>query len=291
MTEVMKARVYPVNSIHGSIGAILVDSGKLSLKDGEQILQYQKEENLRFGEAAIKLGILTESDLQFALARQFDYPYLVKGESSVSENLVAAYQPFSPQVESLRALRSQLMLRCFTGDSKRKSLAVVSPERGEGRSYIAANLAVVFSQLGARTLLIDADMRNPSQDKLFNLQNRTGLSSILAGRGNEDAIQRVPSFLDLSVLTSGPIPPNPQELIGRPLFSNFLEELESEYDVILIDTPPCSEFAEALTMAVRAGAAMMVARKDHSRIALMQDQIENLMQSGAQVIGTTLNFF
>lgn len=287
----MKSVARPVKPMGRSIGAILVDSGKLTLKEAEHILQFQEEENLRFGDAAVKLGILTENDLQFALAWQFEYPYLVKGEGGVSEELVAAYEPFSPQVESLRSLRSQLMLRFFTGEEKRKSLAILSPERGEGRSYIAANLAVVFSQLGAHTLLIDADMRNPKQDKLFNLHNRAGLSSVLAKRETANAVQRVPNLLDLSVLTSGPTPPNPQELIGRPLYSKFLEELEAEYDVILIDTPPCSEFAEAQTMAARAGSALMIARKNYSKVDLMQDQIENLMQSGVHVVGTMLNAF
>lgn len=276
-------------NVNRSIGAILVDSGKISLSDAEQILQMQKQENLRFGDAAIKLGLITPDDFQFALAKQFDYPYLLKGESVISEELIAAYQPFCAQVESLRALRSQLMLRCFTGDDKRKSLAIVSPERGEGRSFIASNLAVVFSQLGAHTLLIDADMRNPRQDKIFNLQNRIGLSSVLAERAGLEAIQRVTDLQDLSVLTSGAIPPNPQELIGRPIFARFLRELENEFEVILIDTPPCAEFADAHTMAVRSGAALVLARKNHTKSTLMQDQVELLQNAGVQVVGSMFN--
>ena len=139
-----------------SIGAILVDSGKLTIEAAERILRLQKEQGLLFGDAALQLGLLTNEDIQFALARQYDYPYLLKGDGEVSSELVAAFQPFSPQVEALRALRSQLMLRWFTGQQERRALAIVSPARGEGRSYLAANLAVVFSQLGEHTLLIDA---------------------------------------------------------------------------------------------------------------------------------------
>ena len=291
MNDALKNIIAPPKSRERSIGAILVDSGKLTIDNAELILQLQKDENLRFGDAAIKAGILTQDDLQFALARQFDYPYVIKGESAIGEDLIAAYQPFSPKVEALRTLRSQLMLRFFTGEGKNKSLAIVSPQRGEGRSYIAANLAVVFSQLGERTLLIDADMRNPSQDKLFNLENRIGLSSMLAGRGSVESVRRIPSLLDLSVLTSGPIPPNPQELIGRPIFSKLLEELETKFDVILIDTPPCSEYAEAQTAAARAGAAVMIARRNHTRVQLLREQAEIFMQSGTQLVGTLLNDF
>ena len=248
MNDILETSKYVTKSKNRSIGEMLIDSGKLTLDAAEQIMQLQSKENLRFGDAAIKLGFLNQNDLQLVLASQFDYTYLIKGQSTISEDLIAAYQPFSKQVELLRALRSQLMLRCFTGDDNRRSLTIVSPERSEGRSYIAANLAVVFSQLGARTLLIDADMRNPCQDKLFNLQNRIGLSTVLAERAGMDAVQRVTDLQDLSVLTSGATPPNPQELIGRPVFSKFLQELEAVFDVILIDTPASAEFADANTI-------------------------------------------
>ncbi|TMH13144.1 MAG: chain length determinant protein tyrosine kinase EpsG, partial [Betaproteobacteria bacterium] len=167
-----------------SIGAILMDSGVLSPEDAERILLFQKEHGLRFGEAAIRLGLLSEADIQFALSRQFSYAYLrtMGDKKPLSDELVAAYQPFSPRVEQLRAIRSQLMLRWFDKAEQRQVMTVVGTEPGEGRSYLAANLAVVFSQLGERTLLIDADMRRPRQHELFLLQNKVGLSTVLSGR-------------------------------------------------------------------------------------------------------------
>ncbi len=134
------------------IGAILVDEGKLRIQDAERILYAQKEKGLRFGEAAIALGLVTESDIQRALSLQHDYPYLLPNESKVSRKLGAAYEPFGKQGEALRALRSQLLLRWFSGESERRTLAVVSPDRGDGRSVLCANLAIVFSQLGESTL-------------------------------------------------------------------------------------------------------------------------------------------
>ena len=274
-----------------SIGAILIDIGKLSIQEAEQILHLQKAENLRFGDAGIKLGLLTELDIQRALANQYDYPYLLKGDGAVSEALVAAYNPFSPQVELLRTLRSQLMLRRFTGDPNRKMLTIVSSSRGEGRSYLAANLAVVFSQLGERTLLIDADLRNPCQHELFKLDNRHGFSSVLSGRDDAQAVQRVGNFVDLSVLTAGAIPPNPQELLGRPALRNLLNMLNGVFDVILIDTPASANFADAQVLAARAGAAMMVARKNFSLLEQIRQQTENMTQSGIEVIGSVLSEF
>lgn len=275
-----------------SIGAILIDSGKLSIEDAGRVLRLQKAENMRFGDAAVSMGLLTLADIQYALARQYDYPYLLKGDDAVSDKLVAAYSPYSHQVEVLRTLRSQLMLRRFTGEPNHKMLSIISPGRGEGRSFLAANLAIVFSQLGERTLLIDADMRNPCQHELFKLDNRHGFSSLLAGRGEDSqAVQRVNSFVDLSVLPSGPIPPNPQELFGRPALTDLLVSLNESFDVILIDTSAAADFADAQIVAARAGAAVVLARKNHSLVDLVSRQTESLSRSGVEVIGTVLNEF
>src|SRR5471032_503354 len=111
-----------------SIGGLLLEAGKISPENAERVLRMQKELGIRFGEAAQRLGLITEADIQQVLARQFDYPYLLKGDKGYSEHLVAAYQPFSPQVESLRAVRSQLMLRWFARGHK--SLVVMSAGHG-----------------------------------------------------------------------------------------------------------------------------------------------------------------
>jgi receptor protein-tyrosine kinase len=273
-----------------SIGAILIDSGILTPDNAERILRLQKEKGLRFGDAAIELRLLTQEDIDQALSSQFDYPYLRKGQSNVSAELIAAYNPFDAQVEALRALRSQLMLRWFDTEAERKTMAVTSPGRGEGRSFLAANLAVVFSQLGERTLLIDADMRNPRQHELFGLKNASGLSSMLTGRG-EDPVHRIPALLGLSVLPAGPKAPNPQELLGRPAFTQLLAELAPAFDVILIDTPAGSQYADVQTVAVRAGSALLVARKHLSHVSAVRGLSEQLSQSGVAVVGSVLNEF
>src|SRR5690606_15029846 len=170
---------------------------------------------------------------------------LIRGQSNVSEEVIAAYDPFSKQVEALRALRSQLVMRWFDGSEQRSAMAITSAERGDGRSFMTANLAVLFSQLGQRTLLIDADMRKPSQHRLFGIENRSGLSSILSGRSDVADVHRVASMVDLSILPSGATPPNPQELLGRPAFANMLRDFSNEFDVILLDTPPDHDYADS----------------------------------------------
>lgn len=271
------------------IGAILVDAGRIKAEDAERVLHLQRERGVSFGDAAVQLGLVTRDDIDFALSRQFDYPYLQRGQSQVSEELIAAYAPFSPQVEALRALRSQLMWRWFSTGSDHKALAVVSSERKEGRSYIAANLAVVFAQLGERTLLIDADMRNPSLHRLFGLENRSGLSAVLSGRGGPETIQRIPALVDLSVLPSGVQPPNPSELLARPLLPKLLQELAREYDVILLDTPAAGDTADALTTSICAGGALIVVRKNSARAWRVRGIAEGAALSNTTLVGTMLN--
>ncbi len=273
-----------------SIGAILMDAGRLTTDAAESIIKLQKEGGLRFGDAAIQLGLLTEADVRYALSHQFDYPYLMPGDDGLSQEVVAAYRPFSPVVEKLRALRSQLMMRWFDGESGHKMLALISPDRGEGRSYIAANLAVVFSQLGERTLLIDADLRHPRQHEIFKLGNRNGLSAVLAGRISlDEAINRIPNLLGLSVLPAGAVPPNPQELLNRPQFLGMLEAAQGQFDVILFDTSAGGEYADAQMVAARAGGAVVISRKNITQASRLRELTLSLQHSGAAVVGSVLN--
>jgi len=274
------------------IGAILVEEGKLTTHEIDRVLDRQRDEGVRFGEAAVRLGLISEADIQFALSRQFAYAYLRKpvGDSrGLSDELVAAYQPFSPRVEQLRAIRSQLMLRWFDRAEERQVLTVVGADRGEGRSYLAANLAVVFAQLGERTLLVDADMRQPRQHFLFSLENRIGFSTLLAGRLREEAIVRIGDLAGLSVLPAGPTPPNPLELLNRLNFDEFMIGVRGMYDVVIIDTPAMTLGEDAAMISVKTGAALAVARSGSTRVAAFTDLVQGLMDAGVSVVGSVLN--
>jgi receptor protein-tyrosine kinase len=275
-----------------SIGDILVAGGQMQPQDLERVLELQRQEHIPFGEAAISLGLLSKSDIEFALSKQFDYAYLPAEDSSVSPQLIAAYRPFSPVGENLRAVRAQLMLRWFNGDASRKMLAVVSPSKGDGRSFVAANLAIVFAQQGQRTLLIDADLRSSllsSQQALFQMPRAAGLSTILAGRGGLELGKLVRGLPNLGVLAAGAIPPNPQELLGRPHFEKMLKRACDLFDVILIDTPSGSDYADAEIIAARAGAALMVARRNQSLVPQAVDLSKRLQDGGVTMVGSVLN--
>jgi len=272
-----------------SIGRLLLDMGKLKPEDAERVLRLQKDKGLRFGDAAQKLGLITDADIRQALSLQFDYPYLQPGQGNFDPKLVAAYQPFSAQVEGLRALRSQLMLRWFSEGCK--SLALVSARSGEGCSHLAANLAVVFSQLGEHTLLVDANLREPRQHRIFNLSESRGLSDILAGRAGIEAVTRVESFVDLSVLGAGTIAPNPQELLGRSSFTEFMQQANVNYDIIIVDTAPAVITSDAQSIAAHCGGALLVSRINYTRISELADVRDQIKLAGARVVGAVVNDF
>jgi len=274
-----------------TIGAILMDAGLLSAEDAEQILRLQRQNNLRFGEAAIRLGLLTEADIQYALARQFDYAYLrMSDRRAVSEEVVAAYQPFSAQTEQMRAIRGQLMLRWFDLSEQRQTLAVIGSQRGEGRSWLAANLAVVFAQLGERTLLIDANFRNPRQHELFSLKPEAGLADLLRGRDvYDEALTAVPSLEHLRVLCAGAVPANPQELLSRASFIYVLKTMADKYRSIVIDTPPALAFADAQIVSARAQGCLLVTKRHRTRLIDVDEVKARLEPTGAQLLGAVIN--
>ncbi|RFO95798.1 chain length determinant protein tyrosine kinase EpsG [Rhodoferax lacus] len=275
-----------------SIGDILIAAGRLKPEDLQRILDAQQIEKLSFGEAAIALNALSKADIDFALSKQFDYAYMVEGQDPFNPQLVAACKPFSRVSENLRAVRSQLMLRWFNSDALRKVMTVVSAGKGDGRSFIAANLAIVFAQQGQRTLLIDGDLRadaQHSQQALFNLEKGVGLSGILAGRATLDVAQPVAALPGLTVLTAGAQPPNPQELLGRTAFAQVLRDASLQFDVILIDTPSGGDYSDGEIIAARAGAALMVARRNETLVPEAKELGARLQDSGVALVGSVLN--
>jgi len=270
------------------IGQILLEKGIISPEDAERVLLLQKEnKGMHFGEAAQKLGLINETDVELALAQQFDYPYLLPGQGNYPPELVAAYQPFSDQMEIFRAVRSQLMLRWFS--EERKSLTVVSVAPRGGASFLVANLAVVFSQLGERTLLVDANLRQPCQHRIFDVTGKQGLSDILAGHADMlEVISKVNSFLELSLLPAGTLPPNPVELLGHASFLDLSQKLSNQFDVILYDAPAFSIAADALAIAASTGGILLVARKNNTRLADINTISEQIAYSGAKVVGSVL---
>ena len=270
-----------------TLGKLLSDTGKISEADVQRILQYARTKGVRFGEAAVRLRLVKRTDVDRALATQFDYSYISEDSSNLSREVIAAYNPFTPKVEALRSLRVQLMLGSFA--STANALAVVSPSSGDGRSFIAANLAVVFSQLGERTLLVDAHLQKSRLHELFGVPNTDGLSAALVGRtsGVLKTIN-VPQFKNLSLVPGGAHPPNADELLARDTFAKVCSLLTKEYDVVIFDTPPGNTSTGVDWIADRCGKALMVVRQNRTPYAETKAFV-NRIRSRADVVGSVLN--
>jgi chain length determinant protein tyrosine kinase EpsG len=282
-------RTEPTRDSSRAIGAILVEQGRLNPEDVEDVLRFAVANRLRFGDAALNMQLITQSDIDAAVAQQFSYPILSRGgEFGVADDVVAAFHPQSPMLEPLRAIRSHLVLRWLSG-ANRRILAITSPERAEGRSWLAANLATLFAQLGERTLLIDADMRHPRQHELFRFANSVGLSALLTGRAGKEIARRIHPQLRLFVLAAGTPPPNPQELLERQVFDVVLDHFADQFSIVVIDTPAIAETADAQIIASRAGAALILARRNHTRHSRLAAAAQSLGQAGVNVIGSVIS--
>ncbi|WP_137938320.1 polysaccharide biosynthesis tyrosine autokinase [Chitinivorax sp. B] len=270
-----------------AIGKLLVEAGCIRREDLERIDTVRREKCIRFGEAAVLMGLAKEEDVLRALSRQFAFDWVSPSETKLSKELCVLFDPFGREAEALRTIRGQLLLRWF--DSGQKQLAICSPHRQSGCSHVAANLAVLFAQLGGRTLLIDANFRQPRLDELFSLAPRGGLADVLAGRAKVDVFQRVSQVANLWVVPAGPIPPNPQELLARQLFYKVLQYYQRHFDLILIDTPAYDMGADLELVASRVGGALVVARNNHTKLKVVRNLQADLMRSGVTLCGGVLN--
>lgn len=269
------------------LGEILIKSGKLNSATLNQTLNYARQHNLRLGEAAVKLKFISAGDLDKAIAEQFDFHYLQEGDSGYSKSLIAAFDPFSKKGQALRHLRLQLTRKWQAQEPK--TLAIVAARKGEGCSYLAANLAVIYSQTGHRTLLIDANMASPKQHELFGISNEIGLSTALARRCTFGApVKKLKSFRNLCLMPAGATPPNPGELLSRTEFAEIVPKLSQLFDMIIIDTPPASENQGAEIISGVCGKALAVMRRNSTSMNDASATLQLVRSSGADIVGSVM---
>lgn len=270
------------------IGQLLVGFKKISEQDVGRILAYAAKKGWKFGESAIKLGLISRQDLDHALAAQFDYPYLDKGVSGLSNKLVAAFEPFSVKGNALRILRAQLQQHWFS--EGHQALCLVGAGGREGCSYIAANLAVIFSQLGRNTVLVDADVKDPTQHKLFNIGNDVGLSAALVGRVDiESVATRLPLFRNLSLVPAGIAPPNAYDLLRRAELPRIIDKLSARYDVVLFDAPSYDANLGIENLTAQCGGALLVIRKHYTRLVESRELLTAMRERGTTIVGSVIN--
>ena len=200
-----------------------------------------------------------------------------------------ACDPLDPRGERIRALRTELMLR--GGQSARADfVALLSPCTGEGRSILAAELALAFAQTGRSTLLVDSDLRRPRQHDLFGTDNRMGLSQAIC-TGEPPLLRSVEGFRNMSLLTAGLIPPNPLELLSSDTFGALVERWRRTFEVVVFDTAPMKHYADALAVASHVGRVLALSRAEHTPANELRDMLRRLAVTRSHILGAVINRF
>ena len=199
--------------------------------------------------------------------------------------LVTLNQSKSTVNEAYRTLQSNVSFSSV--DQTLKTLTVTSPGVSEGKSTTSANLAITYSQTGQKVLLVDCDLRCPRIHHLFQLGNQKGLTNLLCLKQElEEVKQRVQDNLD--VLTTGPLPPNPVELLNSQGMKQFIEATREKYDIIIFDTPPVGILTDAALIASQTDGALLVVASGKSEIDLLKQAKEQLNHAKANLIGAVM---
>jgi tyrosine-protein kinase Etk/Wzc len=196
-------------------------------------------------------------------------------------------QKRSPVTEAFRSLRTNVLLS--RADTPPQVITVTSAGMGEGKTFIAVNLASVSALTGKRTIYLDCDMRKPQGHVVFGIENDAGLSSYLAGQAELHQVVKRSPVDNLDVVTSGPIPPNPSEMLGSARMAALLERLKGEYDLILLDTPPITLVADPLITAKLSELALVVVRSGVTPASALKGAMEQLQAVQVTSSGVVLN--
>jgi capsular exopolysaccharide synthesis family protein len=197
-------------------------------------------------------------------------------------------QPQSSAAEALRLLRTNLDFASASGEIDK--LVITSPGPGEGKSTIAANLGVVMAQAGVKTVIIDADLRKPTLNRLFGVPNDRGLTTLLTHPDEswQDYAKKV-ALPGLFLIPSGPIPPNPSDLVSSDRFKQLLARVQEDVDLVLIDSPPILSASDSLAIATYADGMMLVCRSHHTRIDALRHASHAAHQGGIRLVGVVIN--
>ncbi|WP_254593442.1 CpsD/CapB family tyrosine-protein kinase [Terribacillus sp. AE2B 122] len=202
-------------------------------------------------------------------------------------SLITKFNPKSPISEQYRTIRTNIEFASV--DTAMRSLLVTSSGPSEGKSSTTANLAVVFAQQGKKVLLIDADLRKPTVHYTFKLDNRAGLSTVLVGEKLLEEATKETDVPNLDILTCGPIPPNPSELLGSNAMKQLIQKAQETYDMIIFDTPPVLAVTDAQILANTCDGALIVVRSEQTEYDAIQKAKELLEPAHAKLLGIVLN--
>lgn len=206
---------------------------------------------------------------------------------SRENNLSCYFHPRATMAEALRRLRTNLQF--VSVDKPMRSLVITSATPGDGKTTIASNLAVIYAQAGSKVLLIDGDLRRPTLHQVFSIPNIVGLSSLMIGACQvKEAIQET-TVPGVSVILSGPLPPNPAELLGSERMKNLVTELQEQYDLTILDSPPVAAVSDPLILSTLADGTLLVVAHGRTKRDLVQQAASSLKRVKANMVGVVMN--
>jgi capsular exopolysaccharide synthesis family protein len=200
--------------------------------------------------------------------------------------LVTLSEPDSAAAEAFRTLRTSLMFSLV--DSPPKAILLTSAGKEEGKSTTCANLAVTLAQAQKNVLVVDCDLRRPTVHKIFGLRNFEGMTDVLTGEREAHDVVQTP-LKNLNVITVGPLPPNPTELLSSRRFAGFLELVRESYDYVLVDAPPIGLVSDPTIVATQADGVLLVLNSQKARKKEVRQAVRSLEAVGARVLGTVIN--
>lgn len=270
----------------------LIRLNKLTSDQVARARAVQAQKGIGFVDAAVEIGAVDRHVLMSALAKQYNYP-IIHSEADggrFSSELVVGYEPFGAVAESIRSIRTSLVSSAVANATR--SFAVIGPRPGAGNTFLAANLALAFAQMSVATLLVDANLRDPRIAEMFGFhRDQEGLSETLARKSIEQPYIVYDIIPRLSIMTSGAIPPNPQELVCSEEFLLLTNNLTKDFEIVIYDTPSAMDYADAYMLATRVDASIVVARKHKTNFSDITAVTNKLRSVQCNVVGAILNEF
>ena len=273
-----------MKSLHVSFSEAALHTGLVTQNELDQAHDWVRRQSMNDGR-----GIVEEALRRSAYSRRELVVW--EGERlSPGKELTLAHDPYSVRSETLRSLRTELLMRT----SARRGAAIfalVGCDAQEGRSQLCAELAIAFAQLGSRTLLVDADLRRPRQHVFFSANNQMGLAQALVDGATPTRLHGIEGVPQMALLTAGPPPPNALELLSSPRLERLMADWRRGYEFVLIDTPPASQFSDALPVATAAGHVVVVSKKNATSFKALTELQRKLETTHARVVGAVINTF
>lgn len=210
-----------------------------------------------------------------------------KEESTAPKYLVVDEQPHATVSEQFRTIRTNIMYSSVNKEIR--SVLFTSDMAAAGKSTVAANMAVAYAQAGKKTLLLDADLRRPTSHETFKVPNRAGLSTLIVNDIPLEEVIKSTGFENLDLITSGPIPPNPAELLSASKLDAIMFRMMTHYDMVIIDSPPILSVTDAQLLSKNANGVVLVTDVGKNNRDRLNEAKDLLNKSGANILGIVLN--